>query len=128
MMVMMTMMTMTMMMTMMTVEMREEVPDPGPCNGRFCGPHIALEDPSICIVDEINMPVLNGRHAPWNSNPALSTPKSKRHSLYYWWATYVFGVRGRYNRLVLPLCVVYAIRNKYPNPLGEVYVGFDHAH
>ena len=47
--------------------------------------------------------------------------KLKRNVVYWWFATNVFGAVGKHNRIVLPTCLVAAIRNKYPNKAGVPY-------
>jgi hypothetical protein len=48
----------------------------------------------------------------------------KRFLLYWWYATNLYMICGKKHREELPPCLVYAIRCLYPNPKGELYVGF----
>ena len=49
------------------------------------------------------------------------SPRLQRNVVYWWFATNVFGAVGLHKRIVLPTCLVAAIRNKYPNPAGLPY-------
>jgi hypothetical protein len=48
----------------------------------------------------------------------------RRHVLYYWYATFVFGHMDRHR---LPPCVVVAVRAQWPNPPGWPYRGYQSA-
>jgi hypothetical protein len=48
----------------------------------------------------------------------------KSNILYWWYATNVFLICGKKQRGLLPDCLVYAIRRRYPNQKGIKYVGF----
>jgi len=96
--------------------------------GRYCGPYVALSDPTVCIIDEIGgLPMPHPGMRPGNTVSQFGPrPKEKRHVLYYWFAVNIFHVSGRGNRVQLPHCVELKIRQQYPNPLGEAYTGYQY--
>lgn len=49
------------------------------------------------------------------------TPREQRYALYYNYASSVYMAAGDGNRVELPLCIVYAVRQKYFNPKGTAY-------
>jgi hypothetical protein len=55
------------------------------------------------------------------------TNREKRFLIYWWYATNVYMVTGKHNRVELPRCLVNEIRRLYPNPLDEPYVGYKNA-
>ena len=48
-------------------------------------------------------------------------PRLQRNVVYWWFVTNIFGAVGLHKRIVLPTCLVAAIRNKYANPAGVLY-------
>ena len=54
------------------------------------------------------------------------TNRKKRNLLYYWYATNVYNIVGKYNRERLPPCLESAVRSAYPEPNGH-YTGFREA-
>lgn len=95
----------------------------GSCNGYYCGGLVVLDE-GRCIVDEVTMPTPRAADVPGNNVNRLQRQDQCRFCLYYYYSVHVFGVRGAHNRRPLPACVVYAIRQKYPNALGTPYKGF----
>jgi hypothetical protein len=81
----------------------------------------------VCVVTAEGIPNFekDGVHnAPRNPDHAIEDRESnrcKRYALYYYCATNWYGVSGHGNRVVLPPCIVTAIRHKYPNPRGMAY-------
>ena len=69
-----------------------------------------------------NALVGTNRHIPADFRNDLSVlnAEKRRFILYYWFATNIFGAR---TRIRLPVCVVSAVRSKYPNLKGIEYVG-----
>jgi hypothetical protein len=63
-------------------------------------------------------------------NPFVDQPvdqmenPNKRFILYYWHATNIYSVFGKRNRVNLPPCLVWAIRNAYPS---DHYTGHQEA-
>ena len=51
------------------------------------------------------------------------TNKNYRYHAYRSYVKYIYGLLGRYNRKVIPSCVINYIRNKWPDPEGS-YIGF----
>ena len=51
------------------------------------------------------------------------TPASYRKAAYRQWTLWQHGYLGRSNRCIVPSCVVWAVRNRYPAPDGS-YMGF----
>ena len=51
------------------------------------------------------------------------SPQSYRKAAYRQWVMWQHGYLGRANRKVIPLCVVWAVRTRYPAPDGR-YLGF----
>ena len=50
-------------------------------------------------------------------------PNHKRNMVYWWYATNVYSIVGKGNVQRLPLCLEYAIREKWPNTDGKPYKG-----
>ena len=48
-------------------------------------------------------------------------PRLQRNVVYWRFATNMFGAVGLHKRIVLRICLVAAIRSKYPNPTGVPY-------
>lgn len=57
------------------------------------------------------------------SDEPLYEPSDYRKAAYRQWTMWRCGYLGRGNRKVIPSCVVWAVRNKYPAPDGN-YLGF----
>jgi hypothetical protein len=50
-------------------------------------------------------------------------PQHCRNVLYWWYDVNFYSIRGAQNRMVMPQCIVDALRSVYPNPEGHAYVG-----
>jgi len=57
------------------------------------------------------------------SDDARYSPAAYRKAAYHQYILKKHGYLGRHNRLVIPSCVVWCIRRKYPAP-GGIYMGF----
>ncbi len=51
------------------------------------------------------------------------TNSQKRCMIYWWYATNIYSICGKKNRMKLPDCLVNAVRKAYPEPDGN-YEGF----
>ncbi|KAL7541262.1 hypothetical protein ACHAWF_006895, partial [Thalassiosira exigua] len=51
------------------------------------------------------------------------TNSHKRCMIYWWYATNIYSICGKGRRLMLPDCLVQAVRNEYPEPDGN-FTGF----
>ena len=49
--------------------------------------------------------------------------KARRHGAYRAFVAWQYGQLGQGNRVVIPSCCVWAIRNRYPSASGQ-YTGF----
>jgi hypothetical protein len=112
-------------------------PPPGgavECWGNLCGDgkdHIR----SQCVVashGRLDLASVNAlaKHSPKLQKRQQDDPVNllanpgRRHVLYYWYATFVFGHMDRHR---LPLCVETAVRAAWPNPPGWPYKGYESA-
>ena len=104
------------------------------CWGNLCSDgqdHIrnqcVVADHGRLDLDNVNMlaPYSMKLQARQREDPAkrLQTP-GRRHVLYYWYATVVFG---HMERRRLPICVETAIRARWTNPPRWPYVGYKDA-
>ena len=57
------------------------------------------------------------------ADTAEYTPAAYRKIAYRQWIMWQHGYLGRYDTKVIPSCVVWAVRNKFPAPGGN-YLGF----
>ena len=57
------------------------------------------------------------------AEPTDYTLASYRKACYRQWIKWQHGFLGHANRQVIPLCAVWAVRNKFPAPDGN-YLGF----
>jgi hypothetical protein len=64
------------------------------------------------------LPTPNTCACPWFSFACFYDRWCKR---YYYYAVCVYNTEGMGNRVRLPICVVTAIRTKFPNPAGVPY-------
>jgi hypothetical protein len=58
--------------------------------------------------------------------PIAEMPNNfKRNMIYWWYATNIYLVCGKHNRVALPDCLVWEVRRCYPNPTGVPYKGHE---
>ena len=74
---------------------------------------------NILNTDVLSIAIVSGSDA-LASTPDYS-PAGYRKAAYQQWTMWQLGYLG--NRRVVPSCVVWAVRNKYPAPDG-IYLGF----
>lgn len=110
-----------------SVEKNPSVEDVSKCNGYFCSINgvtflkciSELKDPKSIELGTI------ARDNPFVDIEVEKMKNSeKRFILYYWYATNIYKVSGKSNRLELPDCLTTAIRNLYPEEDG-VYNGYE---
>ena len=107
----------------------------------ICGQcrHMALEVENICCRQRIcitreeffqcavlDMGVLSiaiVNHSDVFADDPEYTPASYRKASYRQWILWQHGYLGRANRRVIPSCVIWAVRDRYPSPNG-LYLGF----
>jgi len=54
----------------------------------------------------------------------MEMPNNQKCNMIYWWyATNIYNIAGRGNIDRLPLCLEYWMRQIYPNPDGDAYIG-----
>ena len=80
---------------------------------KFCTTNIWSHTVSIAIVSRSDV---------YADDPECS-PASYRKASYRQWIMWQHGYLGRSNRRVVPSCVVWAVREKFPAPDG-IYLGF----
>ena len=91
------------------------------CRQRTCITLTASFD-TICL-DRDNLAVAIVNRSDFFSEDAEYTPASYRKAAYRQFIMWQHGYLGRGNRRVVPSCVVWAIRVKYPAPDG-MYLGY----
>lgn len=98
---------------------------PWPCNNNCCQwPNTPLpmgEQPE-CVLLTFRQPVVTELlrlcHFATSVDSSSLTFAHLRNSAYWWWATQVFGVRGKFNRMCLPPCLLRHVRRAFPEPYG----------
>lgn len=77
----------------------------------------AVLDMTVLLISIVN------RSDVFDEDPEYS-PSSYRKAAYRQWILWNHGYLGRANRRVVPSCIVWAVRDRYPAPLGTFYLGF----
>jgi hypothetical protein len=101
---------------------------PGTCDGKACVESFGLAM-DACVASLVPVPeylkVIEGNRyvadSTTNAEIEAFSPANKRFVCYYYFAREVFQF---YERRRLPMCVVLAVRDKYPNPYGVPYTGY----
>lgn len=91
------------------------------CRKRIC---VTTTEPFETIVldrDVLSVAIVN-RSDNFADEPDYS-PSSYTKAAYHQWIMWQIGCTGRDNRRVVPSCVVWAVRNRYPAPDG-IYLGY----
>jgi hypothetical protein len=95
------------------------------CNGRPCPIYPRFLNRCISkLIDprslNVNMLFLN---YPFGTKPNPMTNEAMRAVLYYFYATKVYLLFGRWQRVELPFCLVSRIRELFPSNKGDKYTG-----
>lgn len=84
----------------------------------------------ISLLPHVDIYILRLARRIWNDIRAREDPpnpgednKQFRHVAYRQFVVWQYGALGRGNRIVIPSCCVWKIRDKYPDPHNH-YVGF----
>lgn len=106
----------------------EPVPKAPPCTdqNRLCA--IAGNVRDICICDSFPPESFALRELAKDCHFVTEEtdrmpPSHKRNVMYWWYATNPYNIRGAGNVIELPPCLVQRVRQLYPNPRGQPYVG-----
>ena len=91
------------------------------CRQRICITREEFFQSAVLDMGVLSIAIVN-RSDVFADDPEY-TPASYRKAAYRQWILWQHGYLGRANRRVVPSCVVWAVRDKYPSPDG-LYLGF----
>ena len=77
--------------------------------------------PSSVVSMMMYCPFIDEEYKSVESDASMSNSQ-KRFVCYWWFAYNIYSVQGRGNRMVMPACIVHAVRSKFPEASG-VYKG-----
>ena len=78
-----------------------------------------------CVLDVFPVPQFDGPVAEAERHPDHEledtvTNRVRRYAIYYYYATVVYDAHGK-ERAHLPVCIVTAVRSKFPNDVAIAY-------
>ena len=91
------------------------------CRQRVCITREEFFQSAVLDMSVLSIAIVN-RSDVFADDPEY-TPSSYRKAAYRQWILWQHGYLGRANRRVIPSCVVWAVRDRYPSPDGQ-YLGF----
>ena len=91
------------------------------CRSRACLTTIDTFETIVLNRDVLSVAIVH--RADVYSKDPLYAPSIYRKAAYRQWTLWRCGYLGRGNRRVIPACVIWAMRDKYPAPDG-IYLGF----
>ena len=91
------------------------------CRKRPCVTTQEFFESAVLDMNVLSIAIVN-RSDVYADDPDYS-PSSYRKAAYRQWILWNYGYLGRGQRRVVPLCVVWAVRKRYPAPDGY-YLGF----
>lgn len=77
----------------------------------------------VFVLNPQVLDIANGYRAQFFASTNDGSLKSRRHAGYRQYVLWRFGRIGAGNRVVIPSCVVWRIRDTFPSSLGQ-YTGF----
>jgi len=91
------------------------------CRKRSCVTTLQFFQSAVLDMNMLSIAIIN-RSEVFADDPDY-TPPGHWKDTYRQWVLWKHGYLGRPSRRVIPSCVVWAVRNKYPAPDGQ-YLGF----
>ena len=91
------------------------------CRQRVCVTREEFFQPAVLDMSVLSIAIVN-RSEVFAEDPEY-TPSSYRKAAYHQWILWWHGYLGRANRRIIPSCVVWVVRDRYPSPDGQ-YLGF----
>lgn len=92
------------------------------CKKHRCVTTMDFFESAVLDMTVLSISIVN-RSDVFAEDPEYS-PSSYRKAAYRQWILWNHGYLGRANRRVVPSCVVWAVRDRYPAPPGTSYLGF----